>query len=172
LKENIHQPSEHLPQYPKGAGWVMSQDTTAGWLTTGSLDSIKCAARAVCALSRTNTFVQALDRRATSYLGGRHRHSTEGDTMPKPGAVRVLLFSASLRTDSLNTRTARRALRGKPARLPGPGGGGEAANRRVSPPMTWQRMYQLIRQPKPIDDRQFEIEFLDAGPEVFAFTFG
>jgi thiol-disulfide isomerase/thioredoxin len=35
-----------------------------------------------------------------------------------------------------------------------------------------QRMYQLIRQPKPIADRQFEIEFLDPGVEVFAFTFG
>jgi hypothetical protein len=35
-----------------------------------------------------------------------------------------------------------------------------------------QRMYQLIRQPAPIEDRQFEIEFLDAGAEVFSFTFG
>jgi thiol-disulfide isomerase/thioredoxin len=35
-----------------------------------------------------------------------------------------------------------------------------------------QRMYQLIRQPKPIDDRQFEIEFLDPGVEAFSFTFG
>ena len=38
--------------------------------------------------------------------------------------------------------------------------------------VTEQRLYQLIRQPKPIDDRQFEIEFLDPGVEVFAFTFG
>lgn len=37
---------------------------------------------------------------------------------------------------------------------------------------TVQRLYQLIRQPKPIVDRQFEIEFLDPGVEVFAFTFG
>jgi thiol-disulfide isomerase/thioredoxin len=37
---------------------------------------------------------------------------------------------------------------------------------------TEQRLYQLIRQPKPIVDRQFEIEFLDPGVEVFAFTFG
>ncbi len=37
---------------------------------------------------------------------------------------------------------------------------------------TEQRLYQLIRQPKPIADRQFEIEFLDSGVEVFAFTFG
>ena len=35
-----------------------------------------------------------------------------------------------------------------------------------------QRMYQLIRQPKPISDRRFEIEFLDAGAEAFCFTFG
>jgi thiol-disulfide isomerase/thioredoxin len=34
------------------------------------------------------------------------------------------------------------------------------------------RLYQLIRQPKPIADRQFEIEFLDPGAEVFSFTFG
>jgi len=34
------------------------------------------------------------------------------------------------------------------------------------------RMYQLIRQPGPIVDRQIEIEFLDPGAEVFSFTFG
>lgn len=38
--------------------------------------------------------------------------------------------------------------------------------------VTEQRMYQLIRQPQPITDRRFEIEFLDAGVEAFAFTFG
>lgn len=35
-----------------------------------------------------------------------------------------------------------------------------------------QRMYQLVRQPAPIIDRQFEIEFLDSGAEAFSFTFG
>jgi thiol-disulfide isomerase/thioredoxin len=35
-----------------------------------------------------------------------------------------------------------------------------------------QRLYQLIRQPKPVVDRTFGIEFLDAGVETFAFTFG
>ena len=34
------------------------------------------------------------------------------------------------------------------------------------------RMYQLIRQSGPIRDRQFDIEFLDSGAEVFVFTFG
>jgi hypothetical protein len=35
-----------------------------------------------------------------------------------------------------------------------------------------QRMHQLVRQPEPILDRVFSIEFLDPGAEAFAFTFG
>jgi hypothetical protein len=35
-----------------------------------------------------------------------------------------------------------------------------------------QRTYQLIRQPAPISERTFEIEFLDPGVELFCFTFG
>ena len=35
-----------------------------------------------------------------------------------------------------------------------------------------QRMYQLIRQPGPIVDRLFEVEFLDAGAQAVCFTFG
>ena len=34
------------------------------------------------------------------------------------------------------------------------------------------RMYQLIRQKGRIQDRTFEIEFLDPGVTAFAFTFG
>lgn len=34
------------------------------------------------------------------------------------------------------------------------------------------RMYQLIRQPMPIADHVFDIEFLDPGVEAFVFTFG
>jgi hypothetical protein len=34
------------------------------------------------------------------------------------------------------------------------------------------RMYHLIRQPTPISDRQFEIQFFDEGVEAFSFTFG
>jgi cytochrome c biogenesis protein CcdA/thiol-disulfide isomerase/thioredoxin len=34
------------------------------------------------------------------------------------------------------------------------------------------RLYQLIRQKDPIEDRTFEIEFLDPGAQAFAFTFG
>jgi thiol-disulfide isomerase/thioredoxin len=35
-----------------------------------------------------------------------------------------------------------------------------------------QRTYQLIRQPAPITERVFEIEFLAPGAELFCFTFG
>jgi thiol-disulfide isomerase/thioredoxin len=35
-----------------------------------------------------------------------------------------------------------------------------------------QRLYQLIRQPEPVADRGFEIQFLDSGAEAFDFTFG
>lgn len=35
-----------------------------------------------------------------------------------------------------------------------------------------QRLYQLVRQPAPIAERVFEIEFLDPGAELFCFTFG
>jgi thiol-disulfide isomerase/thioredoxin len=38
--------------------------------------------------------------------------------------------------------------------------------------LSQQRLYQLIRQGKPITDRLFEIAFLDPGVEAYAFTFG
>jgi thiol-disulfide isomerase/thioredoxin len=38
--------------------------------------------------------------------------------------------------------------------------------------MSEPKMYQLIRQPAPIQDRLFEIEFLDPGVKAYSFTFG
>src|SRR5215203_914153 len=35
-----------------------------------------------------------------------------------------------------------------------------------------QRLYQLIRQPEPISDRLFEIEYRGPGVEAYCFTFG
>jgi hypothetical protein len=34
------------------------------------------------------------------------------------------------------------------------------------------RLYQLIRQSGPIEDRTFEITFLDPGAQAYVFTFG
>jgi hypothetical protein len=53
---------------------------------------------------------------------------------------------------------------------------GPAAGMDVNPAgegsITRQRLYQLVRQPGPVGERLFEIEFLDPGVEAFAFTFG
>jgi thiol-disulfide isomerase/thioredoxin len=38
--------------------------------------------------------------------------------------------------------------------------------------VTESRMYQLIRQPSPVIDRLFDIQFLDSGVDAFSFTFG
>lgn len=38
--------------------------------------------------------------------------------------------------------------------------------------VTGQRLYQLVRQGGPVKDRTFEIWFLDAGAQAYAFTFG
>jgi len=38
--------------------------------------------------------------------------------------------------------------------------------------VTEYRLYQLVRQKGAIQDRTFEIEFLDPGVQAFAFTFG
>ena len=73
----------------------------------------------------------------------------------------------------------------------GPGSGGKPVRFRVrvdgAPPLedrgtdvdaqgsgtvSGYRLYQLIRQKGAIEDRTFEIEFLDPGVQAFAFTFG
>jgi hypothetical protein len=38
--------------------------------------------------------------------------------------------------------------------------------------VTDPRLYQLVRQPGPIEDSRFDIEFLDAGLAAYVFTFG
>jgi hypothetical protein len=56
-------------------------------------------------------------------------------------------------------------------RPPGAAHGGDVDARGYGT-VSEQQTYQLIRQAKPIVDRQFEIEFLDPGVETFDFTFG
>ncbi|MGH9417264.1 MAG: cytochrome c biogenesis protein DipZ [Terriglobales bacterium] len=38
--------------------------------------------------------------------------------------------------------------------------------------VTFHRLYQLVRQKGPVEDRTFTIEFLDPGVQAFSFTFG
>ena len=56
-------------------------------------------------------------------------------------------------------------------RPPGPARGSDVDEQGLGT-VTDQRLYQLIRQPGPIADRRFEIEFLDPGVEAYVFTFG
>jgi thiol-disulfide isomerase/thioredoxin len=49
---------------------------------------------------------------------------------------------------------------------------GEDADEQGNGTLNAPRMYHLLRQPRPILDRDFEIEFLDPGARAFAFTFG
>jgi hypothetical protein len=61
--------------------------------------------------------------------------------------------------------------RAQPARKPGAAHGLDVDDQGAGA-VTQPRLYQLIRQPTPVAERQFEIEFLDPGVEAFAFTFG
>jgi thiol-disulfide isomerase/thioredoxin len=54
---------------------------------------------------------------------------------------------------------------------PGPARGGDI-DEQGNGQITEQGMYQLIRQPGPIINREFTIEFLDPGAQAFDFTFG
>jgi hypothetical protein len=56
-------------------------------------------------------------------------------------------------------------------RAPGAAHGGDV-DEKGNGTLSEQRLHQLVRQPNPIADRQLDIEFLDAGAEAFAFTFG
>jgi hypothetical protein len=38
--------------------------------------------------------------------------------------------------------------------------------------VTDSRLYQLIRQTGTVEDRTFQVEFLDPGVQAFVFTFG
>ena len=51
-------------------------------------------------------------------------------------------------------------------------GGGRQLVVRVQRWRVASRAALTLEQPRPIVDRQFDIEFLDAGVEALAFTFG
>jgi thiol-disulfide isomerase/thioredoxin len=71
------------------------------------------------------------------------------------------------------------ALRGKPVQFrvsidrkpPGAAGGVDVDAQGLGT-IDQHRMYQLVRQSKPIEAHRFEIEFLGPGVEAFSFTFG
>jgi thiol-disulfide isomerase/thioredoxin len=76
-----------------------------------------------------------------------------------------LVMGPSARGTSVRFRVT---LEGQPPGV----GRGDDVDEQGNGTVNEQRLYQLIRQPKPVTDRRFEIEFLDPGAEAFAFTFG
>lgn len=75
------------------------------------------------------------------------------------------VMGASARASSVRCRLR---LDGQP---PGAAGGTDVDAQGVGV-VAEPRLYQLLRQQPPIVDRQLDVEFLDAGVDVFAFTFG
>jgi thiol-disulfide isomerase/thioredoxin len=76
-----------------------------------------------------------------------------------------LIMGPAMRGSSVRFRVL---IDGQP---PGAAHGGDV-NAQGYGEVSEQRTYQLIRQTKPIIDRQFDVEFLDQGVEAFDFTFG
>jgi hypothetical protein len=77
----------------------------------------------------------------------------------------TLLFTAVLTTNRLLCAST------APGHAPRAAHGGDV-DERGDGVVREQVLHQLIRQPGNIADRTFEIEFLDAGVETYAFTFG
>jgi thiol-disulfide isomerase/thioredoxin len=107
-------------------------------------------------------------------MGGKWTVQKQAVVLNEPNGRIVYRFHAR----DLNLVMASGA-RGKPARFrilidghpPGRAHGLDV-DEQGSGAVTEPRMYQLIRQPGAIADRQFEIQFLEPGVEVFVFTFG
>jgi hypothetical protein len=124
--------------------------------------------------------------KSTSYAAPRSLRLNEwglgGDWTVNPGAVALdkssgrivyrfhardlhLVMGSSSRGSSIRYRVL---LDGRP---PGSAHGTDV-DEQGNGTATDLRLYQLIRQPGPISDRLFEIEFLDPGVEAYVFTFG
>lgn len=108
-------------------------------------------------------------------LEGDWTRGEEAATLNKPGGKIIYRFHAR----DVNLILGPVIPGGNPVRFrilidghaPGPAHGvdvDEQGNGKVSD----QGMYQLIRQPGPVTNREFTIEFLDPGVQAFDFTFG
>jgi Thioredoxin like C-terminal domain/AhpC/TSA family len=107
-------------------------------------------------------------------LAGNWRMETEASVLNEAGGTISCDFHARdlhlvLRTAAADAVVPFRVrLDGQP---PGPAHGVDA-DEQGHGTVVESRLYQLVRQPGPIADRRFEIEFLDPGVEAYVFTFG
>jgi hypothetical protein len=105
---------------------------------------------------------ESSERRIQRMLADAGAPAREESLAPVPGTgIELPADWASLESPETYTGYARTQ------NFASPGGAAAGAGSVVEP-----RLYQLVRQSGPIVDRQFEIEFLDAGVDAFAFTFG
>jgi cytochrome c biogenesis protein CcdA/thiol-disulfide isomerase/thioredoxin len=107
-------------------------------------------------------------------LGGRWKISSESAVLQAPGGKIVFRFHARDLHIVLGP-----SKDGKPVRfrvkLDGTAPGddhGSDTDANGAGTVNEHRLYQLIRQKGTVEDRTFEIEFLDPGVQAFAFTFG
>ena len=113
-------------------------------------------------------------RRNQWALSGDWRMGREAASLEAPGGVLSCRFHArdvNLILGPSRTQTKvpfRVRIDGQP---PGPAHGLDVDDE-GNGTVTEQRVYQLLRQPAPIVERLFEIEFVDAGAQAFDFTFG
>ena len=138
---------------PIGATWARPRPTSAT-----SVRRASCRPAASCGTSRTSTrcprgqptVLNAFKGRITNRFHARDLHLVMGAKAPGSRVrFRVLLDGHA------------------PGSARGVDVDGDGNGVAIEP-----RLYQLIRQTAPIVDHTFEIEFLDAGVEVFSFTFG
>jgi hypothetical protein len=107
-------------------------------------------------------------------LGGAWRVEVQRAVSTAPGARLAYRFHARDLHLVLGTETGRAQVRfritldGKP---PGADHGLDV-DAQGDGVITEQRLYQMVRQGSRIEDRTFEIEFLDPGVEAYTFTFG
>src|SRR5262245_4150217 len=157
-------------------------EAQADWATLGSPESYVGYGRAVGFASpgglvpdRRHGYTQPAGLRRNQWsLSGDWRVGVEPAELAEPGGTISYEFHARDLHLVMGPPVARPPVRFT-VRLDGEAPGsahGVAVDEAGHGTADYQRMYQLIRQPPPIGDRLFEIEFLDAGVEVHVFTFG
>src|SRR6185312_1148571 len=107
-------------------------------------------------------------------LGGSWKVSPESATLQSPPGTIVFRFHARDLHLVLGTSKNGKPVRFK-VKLDGAAPGddrGVDVDSSGAGTVQEHRLYQLIRQKGPVEDRTFEIEFLDPGVQAFAFTFG
>jgi hypothetical protein len=135
---------EHLSSPEK-----IIQDNPARYSAPHKLELDQWALRGTWQLSKESALAKNAGGEISYHFQGRDLHLVLGTPNAKPVRFRVTLDGQAPGNDHGADIDAQ--------------GNGEIVE---------HRLYQLIRQNGNVNDHTFRIEFLDAGAEAFAFTFG